>query len=132
MIRQNPICKDMNTTLLNPVKTRSRSIPDLLSRNNFEKVCYFESDGDLTYIVLDDGSRVRLDTFLHDLEKVLPSQTFFRCGWSFVINLNKVREYWILDYPFVVMSNGEVVPVPHTDVERIRKRLNEKVAVRKK
>jgi len=120
----------MENDIVNWTKMREQSLASFLLQNNYEKVNYFESDSDLTFIVLDDGSRLRVDTFLHQLETILPSTVFFRSGWSFLVNVTKIREYWMLEYPFLVMSNGDIVPVSQVDKEKVKKFLFNKVEIR--
>jgi len=112
------------------IKIKEHSLASFLLRNNYEKINYFESDGDLAFIVLDDGSKVQLQSYLHQLERILPSNVFFRCGWSFLVNVSKIREYWMLEYPFLVMSNGDIVPVSQVDKEKVKKHLFNKVDIK--
>lgn len=117
----------MKSELLDNVKERERDLASFILKSNHERINYFESDGILTYIVLDDGSRVKLDLFLHQLEVALSPKVFYRCGWSFIVNLTKIHEYWVLEYPFLVMENGEIIPVPQSEKNTIRGLVSEKL-----
>jgi DNA-binding LytR/AlgR family response regulator len=120
----------MNNDIEKFIKIKEHSLASFLLKNSYEKINYFESDGDLTFIVLDDGSKIQLQSYLHQLEKILPPNIFFRCGWSFLVNITKIREYWMLEYPFLVMSNGDIVPVSQVDKERVKKQLFNKVIIK--
>ena len=126
----NEHVNSMENDIVNWSVVREQNLASFLLRNNFEKINYFESDSDLTFIVLEDGSRVRVDSFLHQLEKILPANIFYRCGWSFLINVNKVKEYWMLEYPFLVMSNGDIVPVSQVDKDKVKKHLYKRVEIK--
>ncbi len=119
----------MDKNIVNWTKIREQGLAIFLLKNNFEKINYFESDSTFTYLVLEDGSKVQVDIYLHQLEKVLPPAVFYRCGWSYLVNLNKVREYWMLEYPFLVMSNGNIIPISPPDKLKVKKALRNKVEI---
>lgn len=119
----------MESELLNKVRDRETNYATILIKENNKRISYFESDGIMTYIVLDDGSRVKVEMFLHQLENVLPSTIFYRCGWSFIVNLSNIQEYWMLEYPFLVMNNGEVIPVPQSDKDVVKNLVSSRLAV---
>jgi DNA-binding LytR/AlgR family response regulator len=121
----------MKTELLEGVKEREKDLASFILNKSYERINYFESDGILTYIVLEDGSRVKIDLFLHQLEKVLSPKVFYRCGWSFIVNLTKIHEYWVLEYPFLVMENGEIIPVPQSEKEAIGGLISRELIMRK-
>ncbi|NOU17668.1 MAG: LytTR family transcriptional regulator [Bacteroidales bacterium] len=121
----------MKTELLEGVKEREKDLASFILNKSYERINYFESDGILTYIVLEDGSRVKIDLFLHQLEKVLSPKVFYRCGWSFIVNLTKIHEYWVLEYPFLVMENGEIIPVPQSEKDAISGLISRELIMRK-
>jgi DNA-binding LytR/AlgR family response regulator len=121
----------MKTELLEGVKEREKDLASFILNKSYERINYFESDGILTYIVLEDGSRVKIDLFLHQLEKVLSPKVFYRCGWSFIVNLTKIHEYWVLEYPFLVMENGEIIPVPQSEKDAIGSLISKELIMRK-
>jgi DNA-binding LytR/AlgR family response regulator len=120
----------METEQIMKIKGKGNDLISVLIRKDNERINYFESDGILTYIVFADGSRLKVDLFLHQLEGILPSKLFYRCGWSFIVNLSKIQEYWVLGYPFLVMENGEVIPVPQSEKETIKSLISNKMIIR--
>jgi|GEM_PF-1740706 Response regulator of the LytR/AlgR family len=87
---------------------------DVLSNRNMDSICFFESDEEDTFLVLGDGSRRKINARLDQLERFLPVRSFHRCGWGFIVNLNRIQEYLSVDKPVLIMDNGEVIPVPKT------------------
>jgi len=120
----------METEVIVKSKGIENSLSSILIMKNNDRINYFESDGIITYIVLEDGSRIKVEMFLHQLEKVVSTKLFYRCGWSFLINLTKIQEFWNLEYPFIVMENGEVIPVPQAEKEYFEKLVSKRIVMR--
>ena len=120
----------METTAIKNVRIEKTDLTSQFILNNHQRINYFESDGIYTYSVLDDGSRIRIDKFLHHLEDTLSKKLYYRCGWSFIVNLSKIQEYWLLEYPFLVMENGEVIPVPLSEKDNLKELVAGRLVIR--
>lgn len=75
-----------------------------------DEILYCESDGNYTSIYLDSGEKLFVTQTLKKIEEKLPEQEFYRIHNSYVINLNKVREYLKND-GYIVLVNNKKIPV---------------------
>jgi len=82
----------MENSFLNKVATLEHSKALLTIVEHPHTICYLESDDLSVYLVQENGARFAVNVLLHELEDVLPKHDFFRCGWSFTINANMVKE----------------------------------------
>lgn len=77
---------------------------------NTENIIYCESDGNYCKIHLKDKSPLFISKKLKEVMAILPPDDFFRVHNSYVINLNKVSEYFKTD-GYVVLDNQKEIPV---------------------
>lgn len=73
-------------------------------------IIYCESDGNYCHIYLEKNEKLFVTKKLKEIEEILPSTLFFRIHNSYLINLDKVDEYFKTD-GYVVMSNQKKIPV---------------------
>ena len=81
----------------------------LLFLENHE-VLYAESDGNYTTLFLTDGQKILLTKKLKEVNEMLPKECFFRVHNSYIINLNKIKEFLKTD-GYVVLSSDHKIPV---------------------
>ncbi|MBK6978179.1 MAG: response regulator transcription factor [Cytophagaceae bacterium] len=74
------------------------------------EILYCESDGNYCNVFLENGQKLFLTQILKNIEEKLPKSIFYRVHNSFVVNLNKVREYQ-KNEGYLVLTNGKHVPV---------------------
>ena len=77
------------------------------------EIMYCESDGNYCNVFLENGQKLFLTQILKNIEEKLPKSIFYRVHNSFVVNLNKVREYQ-KNEGFLVLNNGIKIPVSRT------------------
>lgn len=75
-----------------------------------EEIIYCESDGNYCHIYLELDEKLFVTKKLKEIEELLPKNNFFRVHNSFVVNLEKVREYFKTD-GYVILSNRKKIPV---------------------
>jgi two-component system LytT family response regulator len=75
-----------------------------------EELLYFESDGNYCTIHLQEGKKILLTQKLKMIEEKLSDFSFFRVHNSFIINLNKVKEYHKAD-DLIVLEGGVKIPI---------------------
>jgi two-component system LytT family response regulator len=75
-----------------------------------EDILYAESDGNYSTIYLSDGRKLVLTKKLKEIDQLLPEKTFFRIHNSYIINLDKVKEYIKTD-GYVVLESHHKIPV---------------------
>ncbi|MGB5555511.1 MAG: LytTR family DNA-binding domain-containing protein [Flavobacteriaceae bacterium] len=75
-----------------------------------EEILYAESDGNYSTIFLVDGQKIVLTKKLKEVNEMLPSDSFFRIHNSYIINLNKIKEFLKTD-GYVVLKSNHKIPV---------------------
>lgn len=75
-----------------------------------DEILYAESDGNYSTIFLENGKKIVLTKKLKDINEILPSDRFFRVHNSYIINLNKIKEFIKTD-GYVVLSSNHKIPV---------------------
>jgi two-component system LytT family response regulator len=78
-----------------------------------DEIMYCESDGNYCNVLLENGQKLFLTQILKNIEEKLPKNIFYRVHNSFVVNLNKVREYQ-KNEGYLVLRNGKHIPVSRT------------------
>lgn len=73
-------------------------------------ILYAESDGNYSTLFLSDGRKIVMTKKLKEVDELLPKETFFRIHNSFIINLEKVKEYLKTD-GYVVLESNHKIPV---------------------
>lgn len=106
--RLEKILLDHNATSSNKKITLSTD-GKLLFLDN-DDIIYAESDGNYSTIYLEDGQKIVLTKKLKEVVELLPSNTFFRIHNSFIINLNKIKEFLKTD-GYVILKPNHKIPV---------------------
>ncbi|AKA35153.1 MAG: DNA-binding response regulator [Muricauda sp.] len=75
-----------------------------------DDILYAESDGNYSTIFLSDGQKILLTKKLKEVNELLPSNCFFRIHNSYVVNLNKIKEFLKTD-GYVVLESNHKIPV---------------------
>lgn len=75
-----------------------------------EEILYAESDGNYSTIFLTDGQKIVLTKKLKEVNELLPEDSFFRIHNSYIINLNKIKEFLKTD-GYVVLKSNHKIPV---------------------
>jgi len=73
-------------------------------------IFYAESDGNYTTLNLLNNKKIVLTKKLKEVESLLPDKHFFRIHNSYIINLNKIKEFLKTD-GYVVLENDKRIPV---------------------
>lgn len=77
---------------------------------NSDDILYAESDGNYSTIFLADGQKILLTKKLKEVNTLLPENSFFRIHNSYIINLNKIKEFLKTD-GYVVLESNHKIPV---------------------
>ncbi|MEO9893701.1 LytTR family DNA-binding domain-containing protein [Aurantibacter sp.] len=75
-----------------------------------EEILYAESDGNYSTIYLTDGQKLVLTKKLKEVNDLLPKDSFFRIHNSYIINLQKIKEFLKTD-GYVVLTSNHKIPV---------------------
>jgi len=75
-----------------------------------QDILFIESDGNYSTVFLTNNQKIVVTKKLKDVNSILPEHTFFRIHNSFIVNLNKVKEY-LKTEGYVVMESNHKIPV---------------------
>lgn len=82
-------------------------------------ILYCESDNNYTRVHRKEGKVLLLSKSLKEIEKLLKERTFFRVHQSYLVNLTHITRYIKGSGGFVVLSNGDQVPVSRAKKEEL-------------
>ncbi|WP_299459769.1 LytTR family DNA-binding domain-containing protein [uncultured Microscilla sp.] len=74
-----------------------------------DQIVYLNAEGAYTQIFLEGGKKVLVSKKIKSFEKVLDHPSFFRTHRSYLINLNRVKQYVKQDGGYIVMDNNDAV-----------------------
>jgi len=77
---------------------------------DINEILYVESDGNYSSINTVDKKKIVLTKKLKEVNALLPEDHFFRIHNSYVINLNKIKEFYKTD-GYVILVNNVKIPV---------------------
>lgn len=77
---------------------------------NLEDILFVESDGNYSTLFLMDNQKILVTKKLKEIDSLLPNDNFFRIHNSYIINLNKIKEF-LKTEGYVVMESGHRIPV---------------------
>ncbi len=75
-----------------------------------DEILYAESDGNYSTLFLEDRNKIVLTKKLKEVNELLPKDSFFRIHNSYIINLNKIKEFIKTD-GYVVLQSNDKIPV---------------------
>ena len=73
---------------------------------NISEILFCEAQGNYTTVMMSDGRKIVASKTLGDFESQLSTHRFFRIHHSFLINLNRVKEFQRYEGGYVVMDNN--------------------------
>lgn len=77
---------------------------------NIDDILFVESDGNYSTIVTNDGQKILITKKLKEVNDILPEHYFFRIHNSYIINLNKIKEF-MKSEGYVVLESNHKIPV---------------------
>ncbi len=77
---------------------------------DIDNILFVESDGNYSTIVTADGQKILITKKLKEVNEILPEHYFFRIHNSYIINLNKIKEF-IKNEGYVVLESNHKIPV---------------------
>ena len=106
---ENSLEKILQSTVLSQKKINVTNDGKMIFLNP-DDIIYCESDGNYCTIYLENKEKIVLSQKLKFMEEKLAQLQFFRIHNSYLINLNKVKEFHKTD-EYVVLSNQDKIPV---------------------
>ena len=77
---------------------------------DIDDILFVESDGNYSTIVTSKQQNIVITKKLKEVDAILPEHYFFRIHNSFIINLNKIKEF-IKSEGYVIMESNHKIPV---------------------
>ena len=75
-----------------------------------DEILFVESDGNYCTLFLLDNQKILVTKKLKEIDSLLPDESFFRIHNSYIINLNKIKEF-LKTEGYVIMESGHRIPV---------------------
>lgn len=107
----------------------------LIKHRKFQKMCiptfegfelifisdiiYLEADGAYTYLYMENGTKITATKNLGFYEEELCDEPFLRIHQSFIVNINKVKQYLKVDNGYVIMSSGKPIKVSRSKKDEL-------------
>ena len=120
LIRQTHIGQNYKITIPTSEGINVLSISDILR---------IDADRSYCFIYLTDGDRILVSKPLKEIERLLPSDIFFRIHSAYLINLNYVKRYAKEDGGNVILNDGSHIPIARRRKKEFFERLNSYQAV---
>ena len=96
-------------------KTQSKKIVLKTAENLYlidvSDIIHCKSDNSYTTFYLQSGEEILVSKSIKDYEEILTDYRFFRPHQSFLVNLNFVKRVDKSDGGFLIMKNGEEIPI---------------------
>lgn len=77
---------------------------------DIDDISFVESDGNYSTIYLTNNQKIVVTKKLKEVNQILPKNYFFRIHNSFIVNLNKIKEF-IKSEGYVIMHSQHKIPV---------------------
>ncbi|OUR94744.1 DNA-binding response regulator [Flavobacteriales bacterium 34_180_T64] len=77
---------------------------------NVDDILFVESDGNYSTVFMADNQKLVMTKKLKEVNAMLPDLYFFRIHNSYIINLNKIKEF-IKNEGYVIMQSNHKIPV---------------------
>ena len=87
------------------------------------KVIYAQAEGSYTHVFLNDKRKLVISKTLSDIEEMIPPELFHRIHHSNFVNLSQVTHLFKSDGGYIVLDNGEKMPVSKSKKDRLMERL---------
>jgi two-component system LytT family response regulator len=83
------------------------------------EILYCESDDNYTKFYLPDGQTYLVTKPLKEVQELLEEQGFLRIHRQYLINLNHIKKFVKGEGSYVIMTNGQSIPVSRLHKERL-------------
>lgn len=89
-----------------------------------DDILYCKSDGNYTYVYLEDGSKHLITQQIKHFDSSLNYRNFLRVHNSYIVNLNKIKEYYKGDGGEIILNNDVRIPVSRGNKAKLMEKLN--------
>lgn len=99
--------------------------PDGLIFLQISEIIYFQSDDVYTFVKTTKGKQYFLNKTMKTIEDMIKGLPFYRVHRSYIINLSQIRKFIKADGGYLLMENGESIPIARSRKDEFLNRLNE-------
>ncbi len=89
---------------------------------HINEIVYAESDGNYSTLILSNSKKLVLTKKLKEVNELLPEAHFFRIHNSYIVNLDKIKEY-IKSEGYVVLEGDYKIPISRQKKSEFLKKL---------
>ncbi|GAB2596840.1 LytR/AlgR family response regulator transcription factor [Spirosoma areae] len=89
---------------------------------DMKDILYCESDDNYTKFYLADGQHYLATKSMRDIQDLLEERDFLRIHRQYLINLNHIKKFVKGEGNYVVMTNGQSIPVSRAQKDRLMER----------
>lgn len=112
------------------IQNPSRLLPDRIAlpyQNGvafveLKEVLYCESDDSYTKFFLADGQHYLVSKTLKEVQDLLEERNFLRIHRQYLVNLNQIKKFVKGEGSYLVMANGQSIPVSRAQKDRLVER----------
>jgi two-component system LytT family response regulator len=83
------------------------------------EILYAESNNNYTRLILGDGRQFTISKTLGDVQDVLEERNFLRIHRQYIVNLNKIKQFFRGEGMYLVMDNGKNIPVARNQKDKL-------------
>lgn len=110
--------------------TPGRALPDTIAlpyQNGvafvaLKDVIYCEADDNYTKFFAVDGQHYLVTKSLKEIQELLEERDFLRIHRQYIVNLNQIKKFVRGEGNYLIMNNGQSVPVSRTHKDRLTER----------
>ena len=84
---------------------------------DINRIIYCKAESNYTFVILTGKKKKVIARTLKDFSKLLPSNKFFRCHHSYIVNLNHINTYIKSEGGYLIMSNNDKVGISRSKRE---------------
>lgn len=109
---------------------RERFLPDKIALpyqngvifTKISTVVYCEADNNYTRFIMQDGKQYITAKTLRSIQEILEDRNFLRVHRQYLVNLDHIKKYVRGEGNYLIMSNGQSIPVARNQKEKLMKR----------
>lgn len=83
------------------------------------EIMYLQADGAYTHFYMTNNAKITATKNLGFYEEELRDEPFLRIHQSFIVNINKVKQYLKADNGYVIMSTGKPIKVSRSKKDEL-------------
>lgn len=86
---------------------------------DLSEILYAESNNNYTKLILVDGRQFTISKTLGDVQDVLEERNFLRIHRQYIVNLNKIKQFFRGEGMYLIMDNGKNIPVARNQKDKL-------------